>query len=102
MVIVPRPMVSWLSLCNRPWISASLRCLTDMKGFASNESKFASPAPGTISVEIPWLWPTPRMSSSGRNRTLLTRIWDNSALVRATKDPPPDMAVLGGDSECFK
>jgi hypothetical protein len=46
-------MVSWLSFASSVCTSVSLRCRSVEKGFASKESKFGSPAPGTMNVLMP-------------------------------------------------
>jgi hypothetical protein len=46
-------MVSCGSLVSSDCTSVSLRCRSVEKGFCSKESKFGSPAPGTMNVLIP-------------------------------------------------
>jgi hypothetical protein len=50
-------MVSWLSLDSSVCTSVSRRCRSVEKGLASKESKFGSPAPGTMNVLMPCEWP---------------------------------------------
>jgi hypothetical protein len=121
-------MVSWGSLVSSDCTSVSLRCRSVEKGFCSKESKFGSPAPGTMNVLIPWEWPVAEKartcdtrlklsrkqealhgtvpaqstSSSGRNATLCTFTLDSRLFVAAAAPAPDASAALGVRIECVR
>lgn len=77
-------MVSWLSLESSVCTSVSLRCLSVEKGLLSKESKFGSPAPGTMKLLMPCecpdtLWFEQKKTSIKR---LLYETWQVEGVYR--------------------
>lgn len=66
--------VETITFSRSDFTSASLLCDLDWNGFASRESKFGSPAPGTNRLVKPTAVPTPRTSSYGQKFRLATLV----------------------------